>query len=153
MKNSDKKRFDDIGIYSSKDLINAAIEMAKNEKGEDIELIDEEDLNDESELSYEEGVEDGIKLDAQIQPNITEVVVRKREDTRSTLAIIYVISTFGVFVLAMFIAVLDGLNRDVSIIDNLIQVIPLISGVFLGTLGFVLGYYFRKSDEQEGRND
>lgn len=149
------KSYDDIGIIKSRELFQLAQEIAEEERGglapESSVDLDEEDLNDEAELSYEEGVEDGLRLDQELQPNITEVIVRKREDTRSTLAIIYVLSTFGVFILAMFIAVLDGLNRNVSIIDNLIQVVPLISGVFLGTLGFVLGYYFRRSDEQDDR--
>jgi hypothetical protein len=157
MKMKKNRTYDDIGIINSKELIKLATEMSEEERkgnaAQDSTLaeLDEDDLSDEAELSYEEGVEDGLKLDRELQPNITEVIVRKREDTRSTLAIIYVLSTFGVFILAMFIAVLDGLNREVSIIDNLIQVVPLISGVFLGTLGFVLGYYFRRSDEQDDR--
>ncbi|MCA9387406.1 hypothetical protein KC669_05235, partial [Candidatus Dojkabacteria bacterium] len=60
---------------------------------------------------------------------------------------------FIVFIFAMFIAVLDGLIRHVSIIDNLSVVIPLVSGVFLGTLGFVLGYYFRREEEQDNNTN
>lgn len=114
----------------------------------DDEQIDEQLLTDEFEVGYEEGIEDGI---AAATSEITHVkehsLLERREDTRSTLAVIYTISTFIVFVLGMAIAVLDGIMRNVSIIDNLTEIIPLISGVFLGSLGFVLGYYFRKGEE------
>lgn len=72
-------------------------------------------------------------------------ILKKREDFRGTLALVYTVSTFLLFLIAMVIAVIDGINRDVSIIENLERLLPLLSGIFLGTLGFVLGYYFRKS--------
>ena len=144
-------------ILNSRELYDAFYDLARedtmDEQQRDKDVEDgidpdtEEDLLDESDLSYEEGLDDGLSADKNLQPNISEVIVKKREDTRSTLAIIYVIATFLIFFTAMAIAVLDGLNRNVSIIDNLTEVIPLLSGVFLGTLGFVLGYYFRKSDD------
>lgn len=74
-------------------------------------------------------------------------ILKKREDFRGTLALVYTVSTFLLFLIGMAIAVVDGMNRDVSIIENLERILPLLSGIFLGTLGFVLGYYFRKSDE------
>lgn len=107
-----------------------------------------EDLEDEIELSYEDGLSDGINSASSFTELNEDSVLEKREDTRSRLALIYTLATFFVFVLGMLIAVLDGLNRDVSIIENLSEIIPLISGVFLGSLGFVLGYYFRKGDEE-----
>lgn len=76
-------------------------------------------------------------------------ISQKREDTRGTLAIIYTIATFLMFVMGFVVAVLDGVLRGVSIIQNLSTVLPLLSGIFLGTLGFVLGYYFRKSETQD----
>lgn len=129
-------------------------EMLSNDQPLDAETTDplepvtEDDLEDVEDQAYEDGLEDGLELNPGfVDSEPGNAVIRKREDTRSTLAIIYVIATFAVFVLGMFIAVLDGLNREVSIIDNLSEIIPLFSGVFLGTLGFVLGYYFRKGDE------
>jgi hypothetical protein len=71
----------------------------------------------------------------------------KREDTRGRLAIIYTVATFIMFGLGFLVSVLDAFWRQVSIIDNLATVLPLLSGIFLGSLGFVLGYYFRKLDE------
>jgi len=76
----------------------------------------------------------------------SEYIVKKQEDTRGRLAILYTFFTFFMFILGIVICVIDGLNRNVSIIDNLSVVLPLLSGIFLGTLGFVIGYYFRKNE-------
>ncbi len=74
-------------------------------------------------------------------------ILKKQENTRSRLALIYTFFTFSIFLAAFIVAIVDGLNRNVSIIDNLKEIIPLISGIFLGTLGFVVGYYFRKDQD------
>ncbi len=116
------------------------------------ESLTSDDLEEESDQSYEEGLMAGIEAasdapDSEIAKVDQDSVLEKRENTRSTLAIVFTLATFGVFVIAMIISVIDGLNRNVSIIDNIAQIIPIISGVFLGSLGFVLGYYFRKGDE------
>lgn len=73
----------------------------------------------------------------------------KREDTRGRLAIIYTVATFIMFGLGFLVSVLDAFWRQVSIIDNLATILPLLSGIFLGSLGFVLGYYFRKLEGED----
>jgi len=120
--------------------------VTAEELEDSIEEFDDADLAEESDLSYDEGVEAGLEINDLTKIDDDSVIIR-REDTRSRLAIIYTIATFFVFVLGMFIAVLDGILREVSIVDNLTEIVPLISGVFLGSLGFVLGYYFRKGEE------
>lgn len=116
--------------------------------GSDAEdLPDETDLEEEAEMSYEEGLEEGLSLNSNLLKSDQDSVIEKQEDTRSRLAIIYLIATFLVFVLGMALAVIDGIVRQVSIVENLKEILSLISGIFLGTLGFVLGYYFRKGDE------
>lgn len=74
-------------------------------------------------------------------------ILKRREDFRGVLALVYTTATFGIFLIGMIIAIVDGLNRDVSIVENLERILPLLSGIFLGTLGFVLGYYFRRGDQ------
>ncbi len=137
----------------SKESTNASFEKGEltSETVEDqsIDADLSEDLEDEADLSYDEGLEDGFSLGSEIAEVKQDAVLTKREDTRSRLAIIYTIATFLIFAFGMCIAVLDGVLRDASIIDNLSTIIPLISGVFLGTLGFILGYYFRKGSEDE----
>ena len=73
----------------------------------------------------------------------------KREDTRGRLAMIYTICTFIMFILGFAVAILDAAVRGTSIIDNLTKILPLLSGIFLGSLGFVLGYYFRKLEQDQ----
>lgn len=73
-------------------------------------------------------------------------IQNKREDIRGRLAVIYVAATFVMFILGFVVSIIDAAWRQVSVIENLRIVLPLLSGIFLGTLGFVLGYYFRKSE-------
>lgn len=77
---------------------------------------------------------------------------QKREDTRGRLAIIYTIATFVMFVLGFVVAILDAAIREVPIASTLSTILPLISGIFLGTLGFVLGYYFRQVEDDNDNN-
>ena len=81
-----------------------------------------------------------------IEEKASEYVIKKQEDVRSNLAVIYVIGTFIIFLLGFAVAVFDAVNRNVSVIDNLKEILTLLSGIFLGTLGFVLGYYFKKGE-------
>jgi hypothetical protein len=115
--------------------------------GAESEMPDEDDLDEEAEMSYEDGLEEGLNLNPNLLRSDQDSVIEKQEYTRSRLATIYLISTFLIFVLGMALAVIDGIIREVSIVENLKEVLSTISGIFLGTLGFVLGYYFRKGDE------
>lgn len=115
--------------------------------GAEPEMPDEDDLDEEVEMSYEDGLEEGLNLNPNLLRSDQDSVIEKQEYTRSRLATIYLISTFLIFVLGMALAVIDGIIREVSIVENLKEVLSTISGIFLGTLGFVLGYYFRKGDE------
>ncbi|BCX14127.1 MAG: hypothetical protein KatS3mg085_659 [Candidatus Dojkabacteria bacterium] len=115
------------------------------------ELISfEENTDDEENTISEESFEEVLseyKQDEYAQKIDQTSILRKREDYRGILALVYTACTFIVFLVVIAISVIDGLNRDVSIIVNLKETIPLVSGVFLGTLGFVLGYYFKKDNE------
>lgn len=108
--------------------------------------VPEEDFKDieESELESEPTpYADSLK-----ELSAVEYIAKKEEDTRGRLAVLYTLSTFFIFVLGFLVAILDGLIRKVSIIENISTILPLISGIFLGSLGFVIGYYFKKSDEK-----
>jgi hypothetical protein len=129
-----------------------------------ITFVQDENLNldettpEETPTAGERGdvVEDEVPIEEEILP--TDIpqkvnlaieqskVLEKREDTRGRLAVIYTFATFLIFLIGIGVSVIDGINRDVSIIDNLKDTISLFSGVFLGTLGFILGYYFKSSD-------
>lgn len=153
MDNSTNNSSSDVEILTSNDLIELAEELSRKEQevpspsAENEAEVEKEDVDEEADQSYEEGLEDGITISSDFADYKSDSIIEKREGTRSRLALIYTILTFMIFLCGMLIAVLDGLYRKVSIIDNLTEIIPLISGVFLGSLGFVLGYYFRKGDE------
>ena len=108
--------------------------------------ITEEDIAEESTLSYSEGFEDGLELNKDILSKEDDIVITKIENTRSKLALLFTLATFSIFIFGMVIAVVDGIVNKTSIVTNLKEIISTISGVFLGSLGFVLGYYFRKGD-------
>ena len=104
---------------------------------------------DEDETEYEaENEYESESFLSKVKESSSDYVIKSREDTRGRLALNYTVLTFIIFILAIIIAVIDGLHRNVSIIDNLREILPLLSGIFLGTLGFVLGYYFKKSEEK-----
>jgi hypothetical protein len=75
-------------------------------------------------------------------------IEHKREQTRGHLATIFILGFF--FMLAsggLFIA-LSGDSTEIKV--KLLQdVFLVISGVLSGPLGFVVGYYFRKQEEEE----
>lgn len=106
----------------------------------------------DSEAEEEEFPEDYPDYDPAAVPTLLsqeEISIRnKREDVRGQLAIIYTVATFMMFVFTFIVAVIDGLLRQTSIVTSLTTLIPLVSGVFLGSLGFVLGYYFRKVEDE-----
>lgn len=115
--------------------------------GEDADLDVMQDEADQYPEDYPDYFPSGI-VEYLVQKDETNIQ-SKREDTRGRLALIYTVATFGIFVLGFIVSVIDAAIAGTSMIDNLTQLLPLISGIFLGTLGFVLGYYFRRGEEDE----
>lgn len=139
---NEQKPSTDIPAPEVKFLPPSAIEFKDDVPGEEAS----DDMFDED---YYAGYMDGKDETESVYDNVkNNSVEHKREDTRGRLAIIYTLATFVVFLVVIAIAVFDGVVRKVSIIDNLKDVIPVISGVFLGTLGFVLGYYFKNGEDR-----
>ncbi len=75
---------------------------------------------------------------------IKEVLSSKREDTRGRLALIFV---FGFFAILTISSILAGLSEG-NKVDNLKEALITVSGILSGPLGFVIGYYFRKQEEE-----
>lgn len=112
--------------------------------GRDTEV--EEEFPEDFEDYYPMGMLEELNKDRTFQ------IQSKREDTRGRLAMVYTVATFLVFGLGFIVAVIDGVLTQTSIVDKLTTLIPLISGVFLGTLGFVLGYYFRRAEDDNSQS-
>jgi hypothetical protein len=139
MSNSEKTK--KIDFFDPNDLIEfeaGTYEEVKNEK-EDTEKIDDYPIKPAIEKNFNE--------DTYAQKIDKTSILRKREDYRGVLALVYTTSTFIIFFVVIVISVIDGMNRKVSIIENLKELLPLVSGIFLGSLGFVLGYYFKKDKD------
>lgn len=104
--------------------------------------IEPEETDEDFPEDYPDYFEQGMISNDEI------MIQNKREDIRGRLAVIYVAATFVMFILGFAVSIIDAAWRQVSVIENLRIVLPLLSGIFLGTLGFVLGYYFRKSENE-----
>ncbi len=74
-------------------------------------------------------------------------VVEKREDTRGRLAQLFLLGFFICFIGVSIASFLVDPAEGKSSIDNLREAVLTISGVLSGPLGFIIGYYFRKSEE------
>ena len=66
----------------------------------------------------------------------------RRENTRSTIAMIYVCAFFAI-ILAVFIV---GCCKGYSV-DEYKDMLVSVSGILSGPLGFIVGYYFKASQE------
>lgn len=121
----------------------------KEKRQEDMEVINVDE--DDFELDYPEDYPDYYPSESifRLAQDDKVSILEKREDIRGRLALTYTIATFVMFVLGFAVAILDAHWRETSIIDNLSTILPLLSGIFLGSLGFVLGYYFRRMDSED----
>lgn len=66
----------------------------------------------------------------------------KRENTRSTIALIYVSCFLGIITVCFVGGTIVGYS-----VDDHKDMLLTISGVLSGPLGFIVGYYFKASKE------
>ncbi len=85
------------------------------------------------------------ELEADPQFEIRSALNRadKREDTRSKIALYYVIGYISI--VAGTIAIFFGVSAFIKsiIVDDLRDMLLAISGILSGPLGFIIGYYFK----------
>lgn len=67
----------------------------------------------------------------------------KREGARSSFSLILLSGFIGLLVLGLVL----GFFMEGSQIDNTREILLTISGILSGPMGFVVGYYFRRSEE------
>jgi hypothetical protein len=75
-------------------------------------------------------------------------VKETREDTRGRLATYFVIGFFSILILTSLLAFFAPAIEGQSSIDNLRESILTVSGVLSGPLGFIIGFYFRKLEDE-----
>lgn len=76
----------------------------------------------------------------QVSGGQTEQMASRRENTRSRIALIYVIAYLAIIAGAIII----GAIRDFTISEHK-DILLAISGILSGPLGFIIGYYFKAS--------
>lgn len=72
----------------------------------------------------------------------TEQMDSKREETRSHIALIYVIAYVAIIAGTISVGMWKGFT-----IDDHRDILLAISGILSGPLGFIIGYYFKASSE------
>ena len=87
--------------------------------------------------------EEILKEDVGQVSNAVENRANKREDTRSTIALVYVIGfltiTASVLLIGTILKIELGGYKDLLL---------AVSGVLSGPLGFIIGYYFKSNKEE-----
>ena len=66
----------------------------------------------------------------------------KRENTRSTIAMIYVCAFFAIIIAVFVVGSCKGYS-----VDEYKDMLVAVSGILSGPLGFIVGYYFKASQE------
>ncbi|MBD3281001.1 hypothetical protein GF389_05825 [Candidatus Dojkabacteria bacterium] len=89
-----------------------------------------------------EGVEEVEKI-PEIDSRTFVKVKEKREITRSTFALIFLVG----FLILLALGLILGFFMEGDQLSNTQEVLLTISGILSGPLGFVVGYYFRRSEE------
>lgn len=72
-------------------------------------------------------------------------LIEKREGARSIFAIIFLIG----YLIILTIAMILGFMTDGDNVSNMKDLILAVSGILSAPMGFVVGYYFKKSEEDK----
>lgn len=86
------------------------------------------------------------ELEADPQMEVRSAVSRaeKREDTRSKIALYYVIGFLGIVASVIIIFAYYELS-----VDDARDLLLAISGILSGPLGFIIGYYFKSHPDKD----
>lgn len=99
------------------------------------------EVNPEKDLGVEE-IEELPDVDTQEQIEVT--LKKKRELVREKLAIVFVIGLFLILIIGSIL----GFASDKEQVQNITDLILAFSGVLSGPLGFIIGYYFKRQEEE-----
>lgn len=79
-------------------------------------------------------------------PDVRSFLARaeKREDTRSKIALYYVVGFLFLMLAALFLFWIRALP-----VNDLRDLLLALSGILSGPLGFIIGYYFKSHSEKE----
>lgn len=117
--------------------------VLKNEDNPQVKNLSESTLED-FEVEEVELVPD---IDESKKSEVSVNVIEKREDTRGRLAQLFLYGFFICFIGVSIASFFVDPGEGKSSIDSLREAVLTISGILSGPLGFIIGYYFRKSEE------
>jgi hypothetical protein len=101
-----------------------------------------EGLDPEKDLGVDE-IEELPETSPEEQFEVT--LKKKRESTREKLAYVFVIGLFAIII----IVTIFGYVSDKDQVQNITDLVLAISGVLSGPLGFIIGYYFKRQEEEK----
>ncbi len=118
-------------------------------------IADKTPINDDFEPDFEVtqvpidelgelGIDRAEKIAESTSDNYIKLI-EKREGARSIFAIILLVG----FLLMLLIAMILGFLTEGDNVANIKDLILTISGVLSAPMGFVVGYYFKKSEEDK----
>lgn len=119
--------------------------MSKKDVADTTETDAEVVMLDDGDVEEEIGTDEIEKIPEDSGgSNLANVTLKqKREDIRGRLAFLFLI---GYFIILIGSIVFSAFAEDVKI-ERMLESIITISGVLSGSLGFVIGYYFRRQEE------
>lgn len=90
-----------------------------------------------------EVIEELPEIEPEEQIEVT--LKKKRENVREKLAYVFVVGLFTVIIIGMIF----GYLGDQENVQNITDLIIALSGILSGPFGFIIGYYFRKQEEEK----
>jgi len=103
---------------------------------------------DDEEINEEESIHKNVEVTESVtEPESTEdsglldgSPEKKREDTRSEIAKIYVYAFFIVIAATFIVGLINGFK-----VNDYKDLLIVVSGILSGPLGFIIGFYFKAS--------
>lgn len=83
-------------------------------------------------------------IEESLSPKFDDSPEKKKETTRSSIALFYVIAFFGTILITFIV----GLWESFAVQDYRDMLIT-VSGILSGPLGFIIGYYFKSTSSKD----
>lgn len=105
--------------------------------------VDQEQMDETPQPTTAQGTDTPKEADHQNVSNAADGSPERKEHTRSTMAILFVLGFFAILFLCFVYAIMKGATLS-ELKDTLVGVVGALSGI----LGFIVGYYYKSSQEQ-----
>lgn len=92
---------------------------------------------------YKDEIQDGTSKDSNVSRDDDNENVKPRELTRSRMALLFVLGFFSI----LFLCVAYAVKVNASL-NELKDLLVAVIGALSGTLGFIVGFYYKSMKEQ-----